>query len=324
MRVRVVRPGELGADEASRWLKYQQQSTVLCSPFLSLAFAQAVDQFTPRARVAVVEDSGEIVAFLPFDAGPLRVGRPIGYPMNDLQGFVSAGPPVDARQVIRAAGLRGWRFTAAPAEQTALSPFHYEDTAVGAAVIDVSGGYEAYRRALSRSVTTKPARKRRSLEREMGPVELVWDSASADHIRQMIAWKSGKYHGSRELFADPAAGRIVQRLTLADGAFGGIVSVLRAGQRPFAISCNLTGPAGIVGWFTAYDPELSSYSPGTMLTLAIAEEAAARGISRFDLGPGQDQYKFRLANQSYPVAGGAVWAYRAEAVARRLYRRVRG
>jgi CelD/BcsL family acetyltransferase involved in cellulose biosynthesis len=58
------------------------------------------------------------------------------------------------------------------------------------------------------------------------------------------------------------------------------------------------------------------------MTLAIAEEAASRGINQFDLGPGQDAYKFRLANHSYGVAGGAVWASRAEAAGRKVYRRL--
>ena len=57
-----------------------------------------------------------------------------------------------------------------------------------------------------------------------------------------------------------------------------------------------------------------------MLILAVAEEAAARGISYYDLGYGQHSYKLRLANTSYPVAGGAVWVNRAEELVRRIYR----
>ena len=57
-----------------------------------------------------------------------------------------------------------------------------------------------------------------------------------------------------------------------------------------------------------------------MLILAVAEEAAARGISYYDLGYGQHSYKLRLANTSYPVAGGAVWVSRAEDLVRRIYR----
>jgi CelD/BcsL family acetyltransferase involved in cellulose biosynthesis len=324
MRVDIVRPDDLGPDEAALWAKFQHQSPVMQSPFLSLTFARAVAQSRPGAGVAVVEDGGQIEAFLPFERGPRRVGMPIGYPMNDLQGFVGSGSPVDARRVIRRAGLRGWRFTAAPAEQAALAPHHYEGTAVGASVIDLSRGYQGYRGGLSRSFTRETARKRRALEKKRGPVSLVWNSASIDDIRQMISWKSVKYDGTRKLFADATAMQIVARLALTENTdCGGIVNVMLAGERPFAISCDLTGPGGVAGWFAAYDPDLGAFSPGTVMALAIAEEAANRGINQFDLGPGQDTYKFRLANHSYPVAGGAVWASQAEAAARQVYRKLR-
>ncbi len=58
------------------------------------------------------------------------------------------------------------------------------------------------------------------------------------------------------------------------------------------------------------------------MLFALAEEAANRGIARIDFGGGQDSYKFSLANASYTVAGGAVWASRWEQAARSLYRRL--
>jgi len=77
-------------------------------------------------------------------------------------------------------------------------------------------------------------------------------------------------------------------------------------------------------WFPTYDRELSRYSPGRMMWQPLAEEAACRGITRLDLGYGQDQYKFGLANASYLVAGGAVWANRCEQAVRSVYRRLHG
>jgi CelD/BcsL family acetyltransferase involved in cellulose biosynthesis len=325
MRVTVLRPSDLGPGEADRWHKFQHQSPVMRSPFLSLTFAQAVGEARANARVAVVENCGRIEAFLPYEIGPGRIGLPIGYPMNDLQGFIGSGAPLDARQIIRKAGLAGWRFIATPAEQTALARHQYEGTAVRCPVIDTSDGYQAYYASRSRSVTTKPARKRRALERLRGPVTLVWNSRSLEHVGQMISWKSAKYAGSHKLFSDPTARAIAESLSFsASDDCSGAVSVLLADGQPFAISCNLTGPGSVNGWFTSYDPELAHFSPGTILTFAIAEEAARRTLCWFDLGPGQDSYKFRLANQSYPVVGGAVWAHPAQAAARRLYRRLRG
>jgi CelD/BcsL family acetyltransferase involved in cellulose biosynthesis len=58
--------------------------------------------------------------------------------------------------------------------------------------------------------------------------------------------------------------------------------------------------------------------------IATLEEAARRHITRIDMGAGQDSYKSRLTNASYPVAGGAVWVIPGERAARALYRRWRG
>jgi CelD/BcsL family acetyltransferase involved in cellulose biosynthesis len=123
MQVTVVRPGDLGPSEADLWAKFQRSWPVMSNPFLSLTFAQAVGRCRPGARVAVVEDGGKIEAFLPFERAALAMGVPIGHPMNDLHGFIGSGAPIDARLVVRRAGLRGWRFAHAPAEQRALAPF---------------------------------------------------------------------------------------------------------------------------------------------------------------------------------------------------------
>jgi CelD/BcsL family acetyltransferase involved in cellulose biosynthesis len=324
MRVSVVRPGDLGPSEAALWAGFQESSPEIQSPFLSLTFAQVVGRSRPNARVAVVEDDEGIAAFLAFELAPHRIGMPIGYPMNNLQAFVARGTPLDARQVVRKAGLRGWRFVAAPAQQQALAPHHYEGTAVQAPLIDLSNGYKPYHLSRSRNLLDTTKRRLRSLERQVGPVSLEWGTSAPEHVRQLIDWKCAKYGGARELFSGPTARRIVEECaTTSSEDCGGLVKVLRAGERPVAVLLSLTCPNGLSEWFSAYDNEMSRFSPGTVLDLSIAEEAARRDITRIDMGAGQDRYKFRLANASYPVAGGAVWASRWEQAARGIYRRFR-
>lgn len=324
MRVTVVRPGDLGPGEADQWASYQTSSPELGSPFLSLTFARLVDQFRPNARVAVVEVDGAIAAFLAFEMGPGRMAMPIGYPMNNLQAFVGRDAPLDARRVIRKAGLRGWRFMAAPARQLALVPHHYEGTAVEAPLIDLSDGYKSYYLSRSKKFLEDDRRHSRSLERKAGAVSLDWGSSAQEDIRQLIDWKTARYGGARELFADETARRILEAVSATRSEdCGGLVNVLRAGDRVVAVISGLTSSSGLSGWFTAYDEELRKFSPGTLALLATAEEAELRNITRIDMGAGQDGYKLRLANASYPVAGGAVWTVPGEHTARRIYRRLR-
>ncbi len=323
MRVTVVRPGDLGPSEADLWAKFQRSSPVMSSPFLSLTFAQAVGRFRPGARVAVVEDGGQIEAFLAFELASRKVAVPIGHPMNELQGFIGSGAPIDARAVVRKAGLRGWRFLHVPAEQESLLPHHYDGTRVQCPIIDLTEGYQSYLSSRRKQRTKKIGEKRRSLARRLGEVSLRWNSCRPEDLQKVIEWKTRKYGGARRLFADRAAVRIAEELAASDNdACRGIVSVLSAGEQAVAANLGLMGPLGLAGWFLSYDITLSRFSPGTIMLFALAEEAANRGIARIDFGGGQDSYKFSLANASYTVAGGAVWASRWEQAARSLYRRL--
>ena len=179
MRVTVVRPGDLGPSEAGLWAMFQQSSPTTLNPFLSLTFARVVGRYRPDARVAMVETDRQIEAVLPFELAARRMRMPIGYPMNDLQAFVSRGTPIDARRVLRRAGLRGWRFVAAPAEQRALIPHHYEGTLAKVPVIDLSSGYQQYLNSRKKPSIKRIAEKRPALERQSGPVSLI-TAAPAD------------------------------------------------------------------------------------------------------------------------------------------------
>jgi len=323
MRVTVVRPHELGLSEAALWAKFQQTSPVMLSPFLSLTFAQAVGRIRSNARVAVVEQDGHIEAFLPFEWSSKRISLPIGSPMNDLHGFIASGAPIHARAVVKAADLRGWRFAHAPAEQVALASYRYRGTTVQCRDMDLTDGYDAYLKHRGKSFTKRAAEKRRSIERHVGPVSLEWNSARPEHLRQLIDWKADKYGGSRQLFSDPTAVRIVEELSRADSDdCRGLVNVLFAGEREIAIHMGITGPRGLCVWFPAYDRDLSRFSPGTMMWFAVAEEASSRGITRIDFGYGEDSYKLHLTTEAYEVAGGAVWASRTEQFGREMYRRL--
>jgi CelD/BcsL family acetyltransferase involved in cellulose biosynthesis len=61
----------------------------------------------------------------------------------------------------------------------------------------------------------------------------------------------------------------------------------------------IVGPRDFCWWFPAFDPELGRFSPGTIMMLALAEQAPSRGIARIDLGGGEENYKLRLATDSY-------------------------
>jgi CelD/BcsL family acetyltransferase involved in cellulose biosynthesis len=65
---------DLGPAELGRWSRLQRGDPDLHSPLLRPEFAMAVGRGRRDARVAVVEDGGEVVALFPFERGWAGIG----------------------------------------------------------------------------------------------------------------------------------------------------------------------------------------------------------------------------------------------------------
>jgi CelD/BcsL family acetyltransferase involved in cellulose biosynthesis len=152
MQVTVVRPAELGISEEKQWREFQTSYLMAAHPNYSLTFARAACRADENGRVAVAEDGGVIRAFLPYTKGNDGIATVLGGGQTGVDGVISSNDPIDLRQVVRRAGLRGWRFGHAPAEQAAVNPYRYEGGYHSQEVrfADLRDGYDA---------TCKPCRK---------------------------------------------------------------------------------------------------------------------------------------------------------------------
>jgi CelD/BcsL family acetyltransferase involved in cellulose biosynthesis len=325
LRISVVRPGELGPAELARWRRLHDEDPELASPFLAPEFAVCVGRARAGARVAVLEDGGEVVGFFPYERGAFRIGRPIGAGLSDCQGLVAAaGLDWDPRALLRGAGLEVWEFDHLLASQRPFAPYHRARRP--SPVIDLGDGYDAWladrRRAFKGSITAM-GRKQRKLEREVGPLHFELDSPDGDLLDTLMRWKSAQYRrtGRADRFARPATVQLVRDLlrTRAPGC-SGTLSVLYAGQRPVAIHLGLRSAATLACWFPTYDIGLAKCSPGLLLHQYMAEAAAGADVARLDLGKGDQEYKTVLANRELEVAEGSVERPSTVAVARRLQR----
>ena len=88
MQVDAVEPGELDPEQVARWEELRRACPWAASPFFSAAYTQAVGAFRPETRVAVVEDGGRVLAFLPFERRRRRA-LPVGPGLTDYQGSIS-------------------------------------------------------------------------------------------------------------------------------------------------------------------------------------------------------------------------------------------
>jgi CelD/BcsL family acetyltransferase involved in cellulose biosynthesis len=319
VKVDVVRPSELGESELSQWRRVQESHPDLASPFLSPCFALAVERARPATRVAVLSDASGIVGFFPYEQRRFQAGVALATGLSDIQALVV--PPtadVDLSTVLRACRIRLWEFDHLLGHQARL----LDGTAARSAperspAIVLPDGFEAYerrQRATSSSVFQTTARKRRKLEREHGPVRLVFDDAERSSLAQVLRWKSAQYArtGRRDRFADPRTLRLVHDLRdVHEPAFSAPLTVLLAGDAVVAGHLGLRSASTLAWWFPVYSPDFSPYSPGLVLLLELARAMAAEGLSILDLGKGDEPYKERLSNHEIPLLRGAVASRRA-------------
>jgi CelD/BcsL family acetyltransferase involved in cellulose biosynthesis len=297
-------------------------------PFLSLTYARAVCRADENGRVAVVEEDGAIRAFLPYTTRN-RIAMVLGGDQTAVDGIVSSGDPIDMRQVIRGAGLRGWHFSHAPEQLRSLDPYRYEGSFDREQInfVDLRDGYDRYVGSLPSGVTKRISRSeryRRAMQREMGEVSFEWNSSDPSLLPLLFKWKSDQFENMRTWLSDPAVRAYVQSLSESDYAdCSGVTSVLYAGSKPVSILFSLRCGRILAAWNVGYDPEYSRFSPGSILWLSVFKEAAAHGVEMVDFGYWSLKYKQWFGNATYEVTGGAVWASRLEGAARSLYRRAK-
>lgn len=311
MQISLAHPSELGPDEIAAWHCMQGKTGSLASPFLCPEFTLAVGKFRPSARVAVLYDGPELAGFFPFERRRLGVGVPIGAGMNDCQGLIHA-PEVewDPRALLRACRISVWQFDSLAAGQR---PFErYTTTVTPVPVIDLSDGFEIYYKKLwvkSPKFCRDLTRKARRLEHEVGELRSVVNSCDIADLRRLMGWKSDQYrrNGMVDLFDRPWIVSVLDQLfSTRNDHFGGMISVLYAGETPVAADFGLRSDRVFGAWFCAYDPRFGKQSPGLQKHLRTAEVVAALGVHLLDMSIGDERYKQALKTHDLFIGTGMV------------------
>jgi CelD/BcsL family acetyltransferase involved in cellulose biosynthesis len=329
MKSTVVRPDELGASEEKLWAEFQNSSLMTGYPWFSLAYVRAICRAEENGRVIVAESDGAIRAFLPYMKGDDGVAAALCGGWEMLEGLVSPNDAIDLRSVIRGAGLRGWRFKHAPAEQRPLDPYRYQGMHHTDLIhfADLHDGYDCYKGGLDKGgkkSISRASTSRRALQREAGEVTFEWNSKDLSHLSLLFDWKSNQFESVRNWWSRPAVQTFLRELADSDREdCSGVTSVLYADRQPISITFSLRRGRILAPWVIAYHPDYSRFSPGTIEWYALIEEGANRGIEIIDLGYGDLHYKQRFGNATYIVNGGGVWGSRLGSAARSLYRKTK-
>jgi CelD/BcsL family acetyltransferase involved in cellulose biosynthesis len=311
--VRVVRPAELNSAAIDSWRSMQSSSSSFANPFLSPEFAIVVGEIRPNTRVAVLSEGSSVVGFFPFERHRFGTGVPIAAGLTDSQGLIhSPGVEWDARELLRACRLSVWEFDHLVDGQ---HPFdRYRTTLRPSPFMDLTDGYASYREKLifrSPQFCSNLERKERKLAREAGELRFVPDSRDESALRALLAWKSTQYRrtGQVDIFARPWISDLVEALfSYRSGPFGGLLSVLYAGEVPIAAHFGLRGGEILAHWFPAYDVRFSKYSPGLIMHMRMAEFTPGVGVRIIDMGTGIQRYKEELKSGDFFVGSGIVSA----------------
>jgi CelD/BcsL family acetyltransferase involved in cellulose biosynthesis len=310
-RVKVI-PGEaLDSALIEDWRSLQQSNPDLQNPCFAPEFTQAVAAARNDVKIGIIEERGEIVAIFPFQRKAGGRGIPVGGIVSDYQGLICRPNfSYDPKELLKACHLISWDFDRLLAIQQPFKPFH--KLCEPSALIDLSRGYEAYvaeRRAAGTEQIKKCMNFMRRLQLEVGPIQFIPHSLDPAALATVLAWKSRQYRktGWRDLFALKWGRSLVQQIHATQSeSFGGMLSLLYAGDNLVAGHLGMRSDTVWHYWFPAYDPHFAKYSPGLLLLLKIAEYAPQIGLRAIDLGTGLTLYKRRLMNASISVAEGSV------------------
>ncbi|MER8007778.1 GNAT family N-acetyltransferase [Streptomyces sp. NPDC094149] len=323
------------ADELSpalvrAWHRAMDESPQYANPFLAPEFAAATARHRRGGVVAVLREQTEPVGFFPHQRSALGVGRAIGYGLSDCQAVVHRpGVTWDPPELLRACGLSVFEFDHLVEDQ---KPFdRYLTGTFASPVVDLpeeGNGYVEWLRRTSPRHTRTTLAKERRLRGDAGEVRFVLDERDRRGLHTLMQWKSAQYRrtGRMDRFARPWIVDLVDDLfAVRERHLTGMLSVLYAGDRPVAAHFGPRSQTVLAGWFTAYDPAFSRYSPGLIMHLRMIEAAGRHGVRLVDLGRGDMEYKNWLKTRELRVGEGLAYRASPVAAAHRLWRRpVRG
>jgi CelD/BcsL family acetyltransferase involved in cellulose biosynthesis len=311
MNVTVIAGKELSEGHLARWGEIQRSDGTLASPFLCPEFTILAAAACRGVRVGIMEQGGHIVGFFPFQRFYRVIGRPVAYTISDCQGVV-VGPDVrwSAEELLSACGLSVFEFNHLLACQSAFGAYQRKQGT--SPVINLAGGYEAYRKE-RREAGSEQLKKlenlARRMERELGPLRFEAQVADATAFKKLVELKLSHdlEKGYKGVLAVGWVREMVERIhqTRTDG-FAGMLSALYAGEELVAVHMGMRSRTVWHYWMPAYEPRHAKLSPGLILLMRMAQAAPGLGITTIDMGKGQMDYKERFMNGSVPLAEGRV------------------
>jgi CelD/BcsL family acetyltransferase involved in cellulose biosynthesis len=307
--LRMVSFDRLTERELHYWNTLRSANPNLDSPYFHPGFARAVHESGRDVQVVLRDNGGEVDALLPCHRDRSLL-RPVGWPGADFQGPVLAPDTSFAPLTFLKGGVRAYAFDHLLEPCPEFEPW-VESRRVSP-YLDVAGGLDGYLGRASRSGKDNMAQARRrsaKAEREYGAVRFVAESVDSSMLDRVIQLKRAQYAATavQDYFAEADRRLLLEKLLRTTGSgFGGILSTLHFGEHFVAAHFGMRAGHVLHWWFPVYEPDFGRYAPGWMLLRELVQAAPALGITRIDLGRGDDEYKRRAKTGESSVCLGMV------------------
>ncbi len=309
MRIQIIEAHSLCGQVLHRWNRIRDSNPFFKSPYFDAEFTKAVARVRDDVKIATYEENGEIVSFLPFQENSPGHAVPAGGLLNDWHGIMGKKTPAIAQQMLKAAGLNSYKFHASDNTDNALQQYYFRE--FESHYLDMSEGWDACREWILKNSSTvkRQGQKTRGLGREFGEVRFEFDSQDPNLLEQLIELKRAKYQRSNtfDILGVPWASDLLREIhSTRHPNFRGLLSAYWAGDELVGAHFGMLSNDVLHYWFPVYNPRFHKYSPGTEMLMQSAKHACGLGISKLDLGYGDDAYKFKFCKGHDRVAFGLV------------------
>lgn len=311
MQGRSIHPSDLTPDLIEQWKMFCRENPLYHSPFYWPQFTHAVAEVRSDVRIAIFEQHGDVVGFLPFHILRSGAGKPIGGQLNDYQGpILAAGVGIEPDVLLQAAGISAYDYNHLPASFRELTADAHGHSI--SPQMDLGEGYDAFvaRKDSGWTKAKREMRRRsRKTEKDIGPIRFTFHDPDETIYRRHVAMKNALYEraGTRFRIGTDWAGQVLERLRhCSDPEFSGVMTTLHAGDRLLAAHFGLRTSSVWHWWFPSYDLAAYKLGPGINLVDRCAMAGEEHDIALIDFGRGDGAFKLLFADRHVRLCEGAV------------------
>ena len=299
LRFETVRAEDMTARDWGRIDAVRASQPAYASPFYDPLYTRAAARAQSGIAVGFARLRGETVAAWPLQLRSQGWSRPVGAPFSDWDGpVVAAGHDLEPADFLRGLGRTGHSGSnfAAP-----VRTGHAHRIETASAISEIGDDGAAFLAACA-AAHPRQFKKLRRLERRLHAsheVRFAVNRAGEADFERLIALKRAQLRASglHDVLGQRWVRHFLDALRAAPTAdFGPAFATLHLDGELAAAEFNLRSGPVMHGWIAAYDPRFAALSPGHMLSLQLMQHLPAIGVTRYDAGSSEHDYKRFYAN----------------------------